>query len=66
MKLKINGKDVAVGRKKTLGELLSEKGLHPERIVVEHNLKIVPKEEWHKTALNDDDTIEIVSFVGGG
>ena len=66
MKLKINGKDVAVSRKKTLGELLSGKGLHPGKIVVEHNLKIVPKEEWHKIALNDNDSVEIVSFVGGG
>ena len=66
MKLKINGKDVSIGVKKTLSELLLEKGLHPERIVVEHNLKIVPKEEWHKTTLGDNDTVEIVSFVGGG
>lgn len=66
MKLKINGKDVSIGTKKTLEELLLEKGLHPEKIVVEHNLKIVPKEEWRKTVLCDNDTVEIVSFVGGG
>ena len=66
MKLKINGKDVSVSSKKTLGELLLEKGLHPERIVVEHNLKIVPKEEWAKIPLSENDNIEIVSFVGGG
>ena len=66
MNLKINGKDVSIGAKKTLGELVSDKGLHPEKIIVEHNLRIVPKEEWPKTALNNDDTIEIVSFVGGG
>lgn len=66
MKLKINGKDVFVNSKKTLGELLLEKGLHPERVVVEHNLKIMPREDWDKTTLGDNDTIEIVSFVGGG
>ena len=66
MKLKINGKDVSVSSKKTLGELLTEKGLHPERIIVEHNLKIVPKEDWNGTTLGDNDTVEIVSFVGGG
>ena len=66
MKLKINGKDVSVSPKKTLSELLAEKGLYPEKIVVEHNLKIVPKEEWSKTVLGDNDAVEIVSFVGGG
>ena len=66
MKLKIKGKDVSVGQEKTIAELLLGKGLYPERIVVEHNLKIVPKEEWHRTMLGDNDTVEIVSFVGGG
>ena len=66
MKIKINGKDVSVGAHKTLFELVSEKGLHPEKIILEHNLRIVPKEEWNKTALNNDDAVEIVSFVGGG
>ena len=66
MKLKINGKDISVGSKKTLGELLLEKGLHPEKIIIEHNLKIVPKEQWPNIALNDNDIIEIISFVGGG
>ena len=66
MKLKINGKDVSVSPNKTLSELLAEKGLHPDKIVVEHNLKIVPKEEWPKTMLSEDDAVEIVSFVGGG
>ena len=66
MKLKINGKDVSISSKKTLGELLLERGLHPDRIVIEHNLKIVPKEGWDNTVLCDNDTVEIVSFVGGG
>ncbi len=66
MKLKINGEDVSIGPKKTLGELLLGKGLQPEKIIVEHNLKIVPQEEWYKTTLGDNDTVEIISFVGGG
>ena len=66
MRLKINGKDVLISSKKTLSELLEEKGLHTEKIVVERNLKIMPKEEWPKTMLNDNDVVEIVSFVGGG
>ena len=66
MKLKINGKDVSISTKKTLDELLSEKGLDPGRVVVEYNLRIVTKEEWREITLGDDDTVEIVSFVGGG
>lgn len=66
MKIKINGKDESVDKKKNIAQLVSDKGFIPEHIVVEHNMKIVPKEEWHKIPLGEDDRIEIVSFVGGG
>ncbi|MDO8525841.1 MAG: sulfur carrier protein ThiS [Candidatus Omnitrophota bacterium] len=66
MRIKINGKEEAVDKKKNISELVSGKGFVPEHIVVEHNLRIVPKEEWSRVTLNEDDIVEIVSFVGGG
>ncbi len=66
MKIKINGKEETVDKKKNIAELVSGKGFVPEHIVVERNLRIVPKEEWGKVDLNEDDSVEIVSFVGGG
>ena len=66
MKIKINGKEEVVDKKKNIAELVADKKLVPEHIVVEHNLNIVPKEEWHKITLDENDKIEIVSFVGGG
>jgi sulfur carrier protein len=66
MLIKINGKKEAVDKAATIGELVSKKGLLPEHIVVEHNYKITPKDEWDKITLNENDNIEIVSFVGGG
>ena len=35
-------------------------------IVVEHNLTIIPKEQYDQTILKDGDEVEIVSFMGGG
>ncbi|MFA6320240.1 MAG: sulfur carrier protein ThiS [Candidatus Omnitrophota bacterium] len=66
MNIKINGKEETVSGIKTILELINDKKLIPEHIVVEQNFKIVPKEEWARTVLNEDDKIEIVSFVGGG
>ena len=66
MKIKINGKEEAVYKKKNISELISGRGLSADHVVVEYNFRIVPKEEWHKIALNEDDSVEIVSFVGGG
>ncbi|MFA5143211.1 MAG: sulfur carrier protein ThiS [Candidatus Omnitrophota bacterium] len=66
MKIKINGKEEVVDKQENIARLVSSKGFVPEHIVVEHNLRIVPKEEWGKTALRENDNVEIVSFVGGG
>lgn len=52
--------------KLNLSELILFKGLRAENVVIEHNLRIVPKEEWQNTYLQGDDKVEIVSFIGGG
>ena len=66
MKIKINGKQETVGGPLNLLELVLARGLVPDNIVVEHNLNITSKADWQKIALKEDDSIEIVSFVGGG
>ena len=66
MFIKLNGKEVSFNPGASLHDLLVEKGFLPERIIVEHNLCIVPKEEWHKIIIAQDDSLEVLSFVGGG
>ncbi|MDP3790448.1 MAG: sulfur carrier protein ThiS [Candidatus Omnitrophota bacterium] len=66
MVLKINGKSESIDKPVNLMELISAKGLVPEHIVVEYNLKIISKDEWRGIALKENDNVEIVSFVGGG
>lgn len=46
--------------------MLQKLGLSPEKVVVEVNMDIVPKEQFDGRILNEEDTIEVVSFVGGG
>jgi thiamine biosynthesis protein ThiS len=50
----------------TVAALVAQRGLDQNKVVVEHNLAVVPKEEWPKLVLADGDKLEIVSFVGGG
>lgn len=66
MIIKINGKDEAIDSKLNLAELIKNKNLFPERIVVEYNLRVTRKDEWQKIILNEGDNIEIISFMGGG
>ena len=46
--------------------ILENLGLDVTRIAVELNKEIVRKSEYSETILKDGDTLEIVSFVGGG
>jgi thiamine biosynthesis protein ThiS len=41
-------------------------GLAPERVAIERNRDIVPRNRWPETVLADGDSLEIVHFVGGG
>lgn len=66
MNLTINGKQESIEKPLTLEALVAAKNLCPEKIVVEHNLRIVTRGDWPKVTLGDKDSIEIVSFVGGG
>ena len=63
--VKVNGepKDIAG---KTIAEYLATTNYDMKRIAVERNGDIVSKAQYSETVLKDGDSIEIVSFVGGG
>lgn len=63
--VKINGRDEnAAGI--TIQEYLKKTDYDPKRIAIERNGEIVPKATYNTVTLNDGDSVEIVSFVGGG
>ena len=66
MKLKINGEEKSYKGPLTLAALISDMGLKADRVAVELNLTIVPRDSWHTTNLQEGDRLEIVHFVGGG
>jgi thiamine biosynthesis protein ThiS len=66
MKLQINGEDKTYTAPLRLSELISQMGLKGDRVAVELNLQIVPRDQWQLTNLSDGDRLEIVHFVGGG
>jgi len=66
MTLEINGEIQSLPSIKNIEELLQYLGLGHDRIAVEVNRRIVRRQEWERTPLNDRDRIEIVQFVGGG
>jgi len=66
MKLQINGESNQFDPPLTLSSLLDHLKLKADRVAVELNRSIVPRDQWAKTSLADGDSLEIVHFVGGG
>jgi len=66
MIVKINGCEEKIEDAVTIASLIERKDLRPDRIVVEHNRSIVAKESWADVTLSENDSLEIVCFVGGG
>ena len=66
MTLTINGESRDFDRIFTLSDLVAYLGMKPDRIAVELNRELVPRERWQASRLADGDKLEIVHFVGGG
>lgn len=66
MKLIINGAEREFANVSTLASLVDQLGMKPDRVAIERNRDIVPRDRWSETTLADGDRLEIVHFVGGG
>ncbi|MBP5362905.1 MAG: sulfur carrier protein ThiS [Ruminococcus sp.] len=63
--LTINGREYDLNGK-TVSEALAELGYGEQRVAVELNESIVPKDQYNSTVLYEGDHLEVVRFVGGG
>jgi thiamine biosynthesis protein ThiS len=68
MKLQINGEEKTFESAPpfTLAALVESLGMKPDRVAIELNRDIVPRDHWAQTNLQDGDRLEVVHFVGGG
>lgn len=66
MQLLINGEARDFDPPLRLASLLEDLGMKPDRVAVELNRTIVPREKWAEISLSEGDRLEIVHFVGGG
>lgn len=63
--VKVNGVAMELAGK-TVAQYLATTNYDPKRIAVERNGEIVFKSQYSETVLEDGDSLEVVSFVGGG
>ena len=63
--IRVNGTELDIAGK-TVSEYLATTAYDLKQIAVERNGDIVFKSQYDNTTLEDGDSMEIVSFVGGG
>jgi sulfur carrier protein len=70
MKVLVNGEERSFPETSpvpfTLAALVETLGMKSDRVAVELNREIAPRDSWSQIALKDGDRLEIVHFVGGG
>ncbi len=68
MNIQINGKDREIRNNLNITELLKELGFNPEQpgIAVAVNREVIPKTDWDKTIIHEDNEVEIIRAVQGG
>ena len=65
-KIQLNGKKVVIESNYSLLDLLKKYKLVNKKVAIEHNGVIIPKVNFKKKNLKNNDKIEIVHFIGGG
>ncbi len=66
VKLQINGESREFNSPLMLSSLIEQLGMKADRVAVELNREIAPRDKWAEIHLKDGDRLEIVHFVGGG
>lgn len=66
MKVTINGEQREVPSGLNVVSLLGHLGIRAERVAIERNLDVLPRDRWPETQVAPGDSYEIVHLVGGG
>ena len=66
MNITINGKPHPLNTTKNLTDIVNDYCKNPKHVITELNGTIIPSEKWALTSLKEGDTLELVTFVGGG
>ena len=66
IKIKVNGKKVIFDKNTSVETLTKKLKIPLNKVAIELNKKILNKKKISKIKLNNNDSIEIVHFIGGG
>ncbi len=66
MQINVNGENKEYSTETSVSKLLESLDIDNRYVAVELNHKIVPRRQFNEMILRENDSLEIVTFVGGG
>ena len=66
IKIKVNGKVKSFQEKTNLLKLVKNLKIPIKKVAIELNQEIIDKKKLNKIILKNNDSVEIVHFIGGG
>jgi len=66
MKVVVNGEPKEIPEGLSVAQMIEHLGMPLDRVALERNLDILPRQRWKETTVQPNDSFEIVHFVGGG
>ena len=66
MQIQVNGESRDLAEETTISQLIELLQLDPRYLAVERNRQLVPRAEHQQTLLQEGDSLEVVTLVGGG
>jgi sulfur carrier protein len=64
--IRLNGDARQVGEGLTVARLLDQLDIKAQRVVVEHNMRILRAGDFESARIAEGDELEVLQFVGGG
>ena len=65
-KIQLNGKKISINTNFSVRDLVKKYRLKEKKIAIEVNGIILPKQNYSKKKLKNNDKVEVVQFIGGG
>ncbi len=66
IRIQVNGKPEQVESPVTVHEFLQKRGVNPNVVACELNLKIIKRAHLNETKIQEGDILEIIQMIGGG
>nr|YP_009297266.1 thiamine biosynthesis protein S [Porphyridium sordidum]AOM66609.1 thiamine biosynthesis protein S [Porphyridium sordidum] len=66
IRIKLNGEYFSCSAHISLAKLIDYLDFQPDKVILEHNSKLLSNTDFHQYFLKDGDVVEIVTVVGGG